>query len=171
MLTARVDDFAKLNMLRVGVDRYLNKPFAEEEFLLYVENAIERYTTILNTQKTLTTTEKEEVNKKGKEINEKLVKLIRLNINKTDFSVQDIAYHLSISQSTLNRRIKSVLGQTAQQFILQVKLEEAKNLISQNPDLSKKEIGFKVGIANTSYLFKKLEEKYGSHFLNQPSSL
>ena len=161
MLTARVDDFAKLKMLRVGVDGYLTKPFVEEELLLTVKNSLNSYTTIVNTQKTLTHTEKEELHTKGHEFNEKIVSFILANIHKTDFSVQDIANHLNISQSTLNRKTKSILGQTAQQFILQVKLEEAKKLMLKNPDLSKKEIGYKVGITNTTYLFKKLEEKYG----------
>jgi len=43
MLTARMDDFAKLKMLRVGVDGYLNKPFVEEELLLTIKNSLKLY--------------------------------------------------------------------------------------------------------------------------------
>ena len=36
VLTTRTDNQGKLNMLRLGIDRYLNKPFLEEELLLSI---------------------------------------------------------------------------------------------------------------------------------------
>ena len=164
VLTARVDDFAKLNMLRIGVDGYLNKPFIEEELQLFVKNSLRLYQNILENQDTLSTQEKTELNESAQKFNLKLTNYIIDNIAELDLSTQNIADYLNISQSTLNRRVKSLLGQTTKQFILQVKIEKARELHITNPYLSKKEIGFNVGIKNTSYLFKKIAENYGKHY-------
>ena len=44
--------------------------------------------------------------------------------------------------------------------MLQIRLEKARGLTLSKPNLSKKEIGYKVGIKNTSYLFSKVGKHY-----------
>ena len=88
------------------------------------------------------------------------------NISNISFGVNDISNHFGVSTRTLNRKVKTILGQTAQQLITYAKIEKAREIQLKNPYLSQKEIANKVGIANTSYLFKKLAENYGEHYLN-----
>ena len=161
VLTARVDDAAKLNMLRIGVDGYLNKPFVEEELLLTIKKSLELYSNIVDTQKHLTVTEKKELDDKAHEFNQKILKYINNNISNTEFTIHDIADYFNMSQSTLNRKTKTILGQTTQQVLMHIRVEKARDIWLKNPYLSKKEIGYKVGIINTSYLFKKIDETYG----------
>jgi AraC-like DNA-binding protein len=94
----------------------------------------------------------------------KIAQKINENIASSDFGVQDIADYFEISKSTLNRRVKAILGQTTQQLILQARLEKARDLYLQNPKMTQKEIAQKVGMSNTSYLFKKLKETYGKRY-------
>lgn len=164
ILTARVDDFAKLNMLRMGVDGYLNKPFIEEELLLIVKNSLKMYANIVEIKKTLKPEDKEYLDTYGTKFKEQISAYVLSNISDLELNIQDISDYFNISQSTLNRRLKSVLGQTANQFIMQVKIEKARQLQITNPELSKKEIGFSVGFKNTTHLFNKIAEKYGDHY-------
>ena len=94
----------------------------------------------------------------------KIAQKINENIASSDFGVQDIADYFEISKSTLNRRVKAILGQTTQQLILQARLEKARDFYLQNPKMTQKEIAQKVGMSNTSYLFKKLKETYGKQY-------
>jgi len=48
--------------------------------------------------------------------------------------------------------------------VLQIRLEKVRELTLSKPNLSKKEIGYKVGIKNASYLFNKVAEKHGKHY-------
>ena len=79
---------------------------------------------------------------------------------KNNFGVEDVADYFEISKSTLNRKVKIILGQTTQQLIVQAKLQKARELQIKNEDLNQKEITKAVGMNNSKYLFKKIEEFY-----------
>ena len=164
ILTARVDEFAKLDMLRIGVDTYMIKPFIEEELLLSVKNALKVYRNILNIQNELTVTEKQELDKDATRFYKDIRKFIETRIADFNFGVEDIAAYFEISKRTLNRKTKSVLGQTAKEIIIRTKVEKARTLQLGNPEMTKKDIAIAVGINNAGYLFKKMAEYYGAHF-------
>ncbi len=164
ILTARIDESVKLNMLRIGVDGYLIKPFLEEELLLTVKNSLTAYETILREKKSLSSLEIIDFDNSSSDFSVKITQKIQANISNSDFGVQDIADYFQISKSTLNRKVKTVLGQTTQQLILQARLEKAKELYLQNPKMTQKVIAKKVGLSNTTYLFRKLKETYGRHY-------
>lgn len=166
MLTARIDDVAKLNMLRIGVDSYMIKPFIEEELLLSIKNALKTYQNILEIQETLSKETQKELNAIETNFYENIKKVIYANLANFNFGVDDIALYFSISKRTLNRRVKSILGQTAQELIMQARIEKARELQLLHPEMSKKEIAKNVGISNASYLFKKLASQYGQYYAN-----
>ncbi len=164
ILTARIDESVKLRMLRIGVDDYLIKPFLEEELLLTVKKSLEAHTNILVEKSNLLDSEVIDFENLSSDFSIKIAQKINDNIASSDFGVQDIADYFDISKSTLNRRAKAILGQTTQQLILQARLEKARDIYLQNPKMTQKEIAKKVGMSNTSYLFKKLKETYGKQY-------
>lgn len=164
MLTARIDDLARLNMLRIGIDGFLTKPFIEEELKLFVENSLQLHKNAVKNQQLLTEEEKYDLEKNANSFQQKAIEYIINNISNSNFTPLDIADYFNISPRTLNRKSKSIFGQSAKLLISTVRIEKARELQLKHPDLSKKEIGFSVGIKNTSYLFKKISEKYGQHY-------
>ena len=76
-------------------------------------------------------------------------------------SNDNYADYMNISRSTLNRKTKSLLGQTVNQLIIEVRLAKARDLLLDDPTASKKEIAKAVGASNTTYLFNNLKKRYG----------
>jgi len=104
--------------------------------------------------------EKKEVDEYAHTFNTKISTFINKNISENNFGVQDVADYFEISKSTLNRKVKSVLGQTTQQLIVEAKIQKARELQLKNESLSQKEIAKAVGMNNSGHLFKKIEEFY-----------
>jgi|GEM_PF-695983 len=161
VLTARSDNQGKLKMLRLGIDGYLNKPFLEEELLLNIKKAIQSSNTIKEFDATLSKEETKTLNTYADKFNKDLNEFIFLNIKSPTFGIDDIAGHLNVSKSTLNRKVKSILGQTPKDLVMEARLQKARILLEENPTETQKNIAEAVGISNTSYFFRKMEERFG----------
>ena len=110
----------------------------------------------------LATEEKESLTIFANKFNIELNELIYKKLHSPTFGVEDIAVHLNISKSTLNRKTKAILGQTTQELIMEARFQKAKVLQMENPYATKKEIAENVGITNASYFFAKLNERFGT---------
>jgi len=162
VLTARSDQEGKLNMLRLGIDGYLNKPFVEEELHLMIKKSLQSLDTIHTFESTLEEEERESLTVFASKFNIELNELIYNQLHSPTFGVEDIALHLNISKSTLNRKTKAILGQTTQELIIEARFQKAKALLLENPHASKKEIAESVGITNATYFFSKFKERFGT---------
>lgn len=160
VLTARSDQEGKLNMLRLGIDGYLNKPFVEEELHLMIQKSLQSLDIIHSFETTLEEEERASLTVFASKFNEELNELIYTNLHSPTFGVEDIAFHLNISKSTLNRKTKAILGQTTQELIMEARFQKARGLLLENPHASKKEIAESVGITNATYFFTKLNERF-----------
>ncbi len=76
-------------------------------------------------------------------------------------SPADVASHLYISQSYLCRLTRRSFGLTVNQLIMQFRLNEAKRLLIERPDLNVTEIGGLVGIPETSYFIRQFRRSEG----------
>lgn len=162
VLTARTDQHGKLSMLRLGIDGYLHKPFMEEELLINIKNSIALYKNVKEFDKGNSPEVLKNLNEYADKFNTKITSYINKNINSNSLTVDSISEYMNVSRSTLNRKVKSILGQTVNQLIQEARLEKARNLRAEDPFASKKEIAEAVGITNTTYLFDKLKERYGT---------
>ncbi|WP_163411230.1 response regulator [Flavobacterium ajazii] len=160
VLTARADQQGKLNMLRLGVDAYLNKPFVEEELLLLIQKSLESAEVINAVSPTLNKEEQQWLEEFSQKFNADLNDYIHANLTQVNFGVEELASRFSMSKSTLNRKTKAVLGQTPQEIITEARLQKAKALLKENPYATKKEIAGAVGINNSGYLFSKLKIRF-----------
>ncbi len=160
VLTARSDQEGKLNMLRLGIDGYLNKPFVEEELHLMIRKSLQTIASIQSFETTLENEEKESLTLFADKFNEELNQFIFAQLHSPTFGVEDIALHMKVSKSTLNRKTKAILGQTPQELIMEARFQKAKTVRYENPHATKKEIAESVGITNATYFFTKLEERF-----------
>jgi signal transduction histidine kinase/DNA-binding NarL/FixJ family response regulator len=162
VLTARTDQQGKLSMLRLGIDGYLHKPFMEEELLINIKNSISLYKNVKEFDKGTSPEVLKNLNEYADNFNIKITSYINKNINSPLLSVDSISEYMKVSRSTLSRKVKSILGQTVNQLIQEARLEKARNLKMEDPFASKKQIAEAVGITNSTYLFDKLKERYGT---------
>jgi len=90
----------------------------------------------------------------------KATEIIEDNIADDRFGVSELAREMGMSRSNLLRKVKSLSGQSVSQFIRQIKLEHAMELLKRT-SLNVSEVSFKVGFTSTSYFIKCFREHYG----------
>lgn len=161
VITARNDDKGKLNILRLGIDAYIAKPFLEEELLFNVKKAIFFYDEIRRFKNKTPDNEKLYLTDKELLFNDELKAIIESNYQNKNFGVDDIADELQLSRSSLFRKSKLFLGQTPNEVISEVRFQKAKELLEINPKIKKKDLADTVGVYNATYFYKKLNERFG----------
>lgn len=93
-------------------------------------------------------------------LTKKSKKIILENISNENFGVAELAEELSMSRSTLLRKIQKESGISASQFIRKTRLNESIKLLKDSQDTIS-EISFKVGFNSTSYFIKCFKEEFG----------
>lgn len=138
VITAKVDDETKFRLLKYGVNDYLIKPFKVQELIFKVTNLIDFKLNIIKKLKpdpfskvTISLSEKDFL----ESLNEILLKSLKYNINHAD-----IAKSLSISKSTLDKRIRKRTNKNLSQYIREFKLDYCIKLL----DAGEKNVQFLV---------------------------
>jgi TolB-like protein/class 3 adenylate cyclase/Tfp pilus assembly protein PilF len=76
------------------------------------------------------------------------------------FGVSELANEIGMSRSNLLRKIRKLTNASASQFIRQVRLQEAMEMLKKT-SLTVSEVSYKVGFGSTSYFIKCFREEYG----------
>jgi TolB-like protein/class 3 adenylate cyclase len=104
-----------------------------------------------------------------------LVDAIKSHISNENFGVSELAEEVNMSRSNLLRRVKKLTNVSVSQFIREVRLREAMDIL-QYSDQTVSEVGYKVGFSSTSYFIKCFHDYYGytpgdvEKLTNSPSS-
>lgn len=162
ILTAKAGHENKIEGLTQGADAYLTKPFNAKELLLYSRNAIQSRQKMWNHFNTMNLTVVNDfdlVSVDDKFI-QKVFKTIRSNIDNEFFSVEDLAKSVGFSRSQLHRKLKALCNKSANQLIIEIRLNEAKIMLEKKQG-TVSEIAYSVGYSNMSYFTKSFKEKFG----------
>ena len=87
----------------------------------------------------------------------KALGIVKANLSREDFSVEDLASALFISRTSLHRRMVQYMGTSALQFIQKVRFDEATVLLKSGK-YTISEVTYRVGFSSPSYFatsFKK----------------
>ncbi|MGB3850897.1 MAG: response regulator [Tunicatimonas sp.] len=162
VITAQTDPQYKLDMLRMGIDGYLTKPFLEEEFSLLVQKSLEydaaRRQFIA-----------QEAGKEGvpapeatlDDFNRQLKDVIDQNIDNEQFSVGELGERLHLTERTLFRRVKELCGCTPAKLITEARLVRAKAYYDQRAYRSTRQLARAVGFKNSTRFAEKFRERFG----------
>jgi TolB-like protein/AraC-like DNA-binding protein len=90
----------------------------------------------------------------------KLTEIILSNLKNENFGVKDLAYLSGLSPSTLNRRLHSINNKRISQFVREVRLQKALELL-QNESLTASEAAYKVGFTSPEYFNTCFHEFFG----------
>lgn len=90
----------------------------------------------------------------------KITGIITENISNENFGVSELANEIGMSRSNLLRKVKNSTKLSVSQFIRQVRLQHALEILKQT-SLTVSEITYKVGFSSTSYFIKCFREYYG----------
>jgi signal transduction histidine kinase/ligand-binding sensor domain-containing protein/DNA-binding response OmpR family regulator len=174
LLTARTAALYKLEGFETGADDYLTKPFRLDELKIRMKN-------ILNNRKLLRERYMKEALLQPRELlvaspDEKfLMKLIRIiedHIDQAELKVELLTQELAMSHSVIYKKIKALTGQSLVEFVRDIRLKRAAQLLSQNA-LSVTEICYQVGFTDRRYFSQVFKKKYGktpTEFANKKDS-
>jgi AraC-like DNA-binding protein len=95
-----------------------------------------------------------------REFLEKAMHVVEQHLGDAEFSVQVLVRELGLSSSVFYRRIKSLTGQTAVEFIRDVRLKRAAQLLAST-QLRVSEVAFEVGIENAKYFRQVFQKLFG----------
>ena len=151
--------------LKVGADTYLAKPFQPEELKIRVNNLlasrnllIEKYRrTVLKEDKNSDIRDEDSANAEFLRL---ATDLIYREMKNPDFTPTMLSEELAISMSQLNKKLNAITGYPTSTYILQVKLSNAKKLLS-NESKTIGEIAAECGIYDVNYFSRVFKRHTG----------
>ncbi len=166
MLTAKTAAEARLEGYRKGIDAYILKPFDEEMLLARIRNLLARDTRRKNRFIDDMKVEHLEIEEESRDHKfvEKVMEVLRDNYTNSYFEVGEFAEALGVSRSLLNKKLQSLMGQTANQLIRTYRLRTAYELILKNrvtKSMNVTEIAFQVGFNDSKYFTRCFTKQYG----------
>lgn len=161
LITAATGSDIQLSSLQSGADYYLPKPFSMDVLKASIFNILKNREIInrrfaskpFNMETAASGTRDEE-------FMAKLNSIVMDNLSDPQFSVFDLADQMSVSRSTLFRKIKANTGQNVNEYIKICRLKKATELLASNRYMIK-EISYMVGFSSSSYFAKEFKNQFG----------
>ncbi|WP_022824503.1 hybrid sensor histidine kinase/response regulator transcription factor [Hymenobacter norwichensis] len=161
LLTARTAETYELEGLDMGADDYVSKPFNPTLLLAKVAALLRNRRKLHEFYQRQILLEPTEivVADADRQFLETAMSVVERHLDDSEFSVQVLVKEMAMSQSVFYRRIKSITGQTAVEFIRDVRMKRAAQLLA-NTQLRVSEVAFQVGIEDAKYFRKAFQKIY-----------
>lgn len=159
MLTARAETRDKLKALRIGVDDYITKPFDEEELLVRIEN-------LLNNQAARFHDVPEEaaapaMSAAEREWLERFEAFVQKNLSNSILSIPMLADEFAMSESTLLRQLRRLTGLTPVQYLQEVRLDKARQLLEGHTYDSVARVAAEAGYSDARSFSRSYKQRFG----------
>jgi YesN/AraC family two-component response regulator len=157
-MTSLIKDKAK-DIDLLSFEDYIEKPFKKDEIISRIQFALEK---TLNRKKLASTIDSEiEFDSSSSELIKKVKNCILENLTNPDFTVISLCDLCGYGQKKLNEILKSKIGLSIVNTILEIRLLKAYDLIIKNRYETLKEVVYAVGINSRPYFNKKFELRFG----------
>jgi DNA-binding response OmpR family regulator len=168
LLTAQINMTQQIRGIEMGADAYLTKPFN----IHFLEATIKSL--LLNRQilkennhkdvvafadKTAHLNLPENTNALDRDFIAKFVIYIEKNYARQDFQVTDLCKEFGLSRSQLYRKVTALLGETMSDYIQNVRLKKAEELLLEGK-LPVADIAYEVGYSSPDYFSTVFKSKY-----------
>lgn len=90
----------------------------------------------------------------------RLVAIIESNLSNENFGVKELAEEMRMNRSSIHRRLKLITKKSVSEFIREIKLQKAKELLEVGSD-NVSEVAYNVGFSSPSYFSKCFHDYYG----------
>ena len=160
LLTARTSNVYQVDGLDSGADAYITKPFNPQVLKAQVENLLKLRITLKAYYANRITLgpKKIEVNAQEVVFLESLIEHIEKELGE-NLTAEKLAASMSMSHSTLYRKIKSYTGESINSFIRSIRLKQAANLLVDS-DLNISQVAYKVGFSDINYFGKCFKQQF-----------
>ena len=167
VVSARAEDKDRLIGVEAGAEVYLGKPFNSEELMLRVRKMLEQREILrLKYSKQIEEADRKDAEEQHREINnadqqfmQKVDEFIYENIMDGELDANSLANSMSMSLTTLNRRIKAITDTNTTNYIRMKRLGRARQLL-MNTNMPLGEIQAVCGFESPSYFSRAFKAEY-----------
>lgn len=163
LLTAKVGEEAHLKGLKAHADSFLAKPFNHsivkakvEQLLQERRNLQERYSRELILRPVDIA-----INSADERFIMRLETVMQNELGNPGFSTDDFASQMNLSRMQLHRKLKSIFGTSATEFVRNERLKAAAKLL-EDPKLTIADVAYSTGFNDATYFSKCFKSLYGS---------
>lgn len=168
LLTAKANQQALLDGFECGADDYITKPFNPHILKIRVKAVLSNREKVkAHLQKTITGQEIEE------DIQDELGNLSAMDrqfilrcrdiviehLSNTDFKIVDLCREMALSRTVFYEKLKSLIGETPQNFILMIRMRKAAELLREKRDIVS--VSIEVGFTDSKYFSTVFKKIYG----------
>ena len=162
LLTAKGSIEEQIEGIKSQADAFIVKPFNLEHLEVTIKNLLKNREVLREhfTSELPTETRSNSSSKIDRKFINEFSAIIENNISNEDFSVDHICKEIGISRVQLYRKVKALIGYNVNDYILMVRMQRAKFLLS-NAENTISEVAFKVGFSSQAYFSTVFKSKFG----------
>lgn len=162
LLTARASSADRLEALRTGADDFLTKPFSAEELLTRAANLIQSRSAMRDrySDRLVFPTTGQAIASADAAVLERIVGAVDAHLDEETFTVGQLAAEVGMSESSLKRRVRALVGTTPVEFVRTRRLERAAALLLGQAG-TVGEVAAQVGFGSPSYFARCFRDRYG----------
>lgn len=172
LLTAKHSDEDRNKGLLTGADAYIAKPFDINVLRGTIHSILANRDRIMNrlnaaiedsyTQANELPTPRKRIDLKSQNevLMQKVTQYIDEHIADSDLNVEKLATHVGMSRVHMHRKLKELTGQSARDFIKNIRLRQAGILLGEKK-LNISEVAYALGYNNLSYFSSTFKDFYG----------
>ncbi|KEO75464.1 hybrid sensor histidine kinase/response regulator transcription factor [Anditalea andensis] len=168
LLTAKSEEESRLIGIGLGADAYISKPFNLNLVSLRLRKMVENrdnwkkafQTNLLLTEKKEGEAAMRKLSKTDVNFLNQVIDILNLNLNNSQFGVEELSEKVGISRIQLYRKVKSLTNYTPNEFIKTFRLKKAKEMLEEK-NFNINEISMEVGFSNPSYFTKCFKKHFG----------
>lgn len=164
LLTARDSEEDIVEGLGAGADDYITKPFRLNELIARSYNLIENRRRLKDRFAEQDEPEIKQTaqNPADQKLLDKAFRIVFENLDNSEFDVPQFCQHMNMSKTLLYSKLKSLTGQSATEFVRNIRLKEAKKLLLNNDHQQTiAEISYRVGFNDPLYFSRCFRKYFG----------
>ncbi|MDI9865774.1 two-component regulator propeller domain-containing protein [Flectobacillus sp. DC10W] len=161
LLTARAAVTHEVEGLEMGADEYMAKPFNPLVLKAKIASILQNRSQLRSyyQKQILLEPSLPDIPDETKALLEKAMAIVEANLTNQEFTVQTLVRDMGMSQSAIYRQIKSITGQSLVEFIRDIRLKRAAQLLNHG-NLRVTEVAMLVGIEDMKYFRKMFQQTY-----------
>ena len=162
ILTSSTDETSHLESIDSGADRFLSKPLSIELLKSSIAQVIASRDTMRGKFSGGTKYDYGEVkvNSTGSTLMERVMDVVKQNLDNADFGVDDLSREVGMSRVHLNRKLKEALGISPSSLIKSTRMKQAAYLLVHDK-VNISEVAYRVGFSTPSYFSNSFRSYFG----------
>lgn len=162
LLTAKTTTEDRIESYQVNADEYISKPFEMNVLRARIENLLrlrKQKQDAFNTNPKIEIS-RLEVSSLDEQLIEQALKIVEENLGDPNFDISKLAGKLNMTRITLSRKIKGITGHSPLEFIRDIKMKYACQML-ENPNMSVSEVIIAIGYRDHGHFTTTFKDMFG----------